>query len=237
MNRFQEFFSGEFNIRPDDGHFKIYRWWMQQTGKTQATQVNFCRYFWTVVLKAPLMWFFQVPLYKAIYPWMILTPLVYGTLWGLDAPVPWLPSLAIAYVGIIMFISSTPHGRAMIRWFFQRTWLSVIAPWNIAVTALLVFVLAFGGIGVFLELLKIFGETVATIAGVALVFFLLFLLKEGFLFLKSEAKFWVWEVRSKMGIPAPYREHSTQASGTFRLFWQYISAKKRKICPLVNLPV
>lgn len=63
----------EVSVGEESWHYKLYQWWKQQTGgNSWGYQENLCHYIRVIVLWVPLIWFFQVPLFKWVRPWMIV---------------------------------------------------------------------------------------------------------------------------------------------------------------------
>lgn len=77
--RLNDFTSGEVNVGPDSWHYHIYKWWRDNGGKPKlGYRENFCHYVRVLVFLVPFAWFFRVPLFWKVRPWMPVTALSVG---------------------------------------------------------------------------------------------------------------------------------------------------------------
>jgi hypothetical protein len=90
---------GSIKISSRSWHYRVYRWWCNEYGygytppglRRDGSREDICHYRKVVVFWAPLTWFFSVPLYRWVRPWMVVLILailgieaweLYVNLWG-----------------------------------------------------------------------------------------------------------------------------------------------------------
>ena len=238
-NLFKQFMSGEITISADSWHYQIYQWWKNHGGSIKSNyRENLCHYMRVLMIWVPLFWFFLVPLYKWIRPWMVAAGLVWGiVLWQAGAPVRVTLYLAtlLALMAISLILNEKGVQRFADRWFAPPLeWV-----WEHGLKSTLVWFLTTGWL-----------VTIAVLFGVAIWFggtrFLLFiafaiaLIVALALFILGLA--WIcatvdtWLKHKIPSKPRQPKQPKQRGSSTLKVVVHYLAAKKHKICPWINLP-
>lgn len=239
--------SDELNVNENAWHYRFYQWWQSNGGHNKpAYRENLCHYMRVVLLWVPLFWSVKTRYrfgMRPVYPVMIglwsgiyyLLPDSLHAFWVI------LSLVSTFYIGIFFlfrkkeaidrFIDKISPPLILIwesgldkafAWFFKKKYWH-IRPFMVATILLL----AVWGMYYPFTVLKLFGILGATTgAGAALV---------GILLLAFEISDKRKE-RRKKAQPNYYNFSYQKSTSSVKLAGQFVMAKKRKICPFINLP-
>lgn len=260
------FFSGQVTVGKDDWHYHLYKWWESHSvrgGLRRGYRENFCHYVRVLVFLVPLTWFFVVPIYKGIRPWMaVVFPTLFGgiaycfwrwpsTSWHvLVNAVKFTATLILVGACVIGFILAFLTDEGELRpwvnqtcnfiwgcikplgsWFFTWGW-KVFFPWTVTVAISLgygAWLLGWENIQsglTWLGMLLIWLLLIAALGAIAVAVVYNLIYKP--LHRREEDR----QLR-KVGLPRSERDHGTS---TPKLVGHFMMAKKRKICPFIDLP-
>lgn len=265
FNRLEAFFSGEVMVDQDSWHYATYNWWRKHSrGNRPGYRENFCHYVRVILIWAPLLWLFKVPLFKRVRPWMIFTPgfiagiTVHGAMvnpkttwniWQVVLALLLVVALIFAAAGVIVYIlyllKISKKFRTIVTWILCPLWIPFYAvAWIlVSLTERYAPIKVFGTFAATLITLcyVAIGVTRGWQAALHALLFTVVATLEIIAALAAIVFVALLVVLSVRGIykslTAPRRSlPKKQGGSTLKLIGQYIVARKRKICPLMIVP-
>ena len=230
------FLTGEMTVSRKSWHYRLYQYWQKTGGKNQyGFRENLCHYCRVVALWAPLHWFLYQKLWSlsVLRPWVIaLVTMLLSTI-GVTAAI-W-PAEFWHVFGRILIVLGMTIGImlliAFIMWAFLwklnvddkvKAWFDRHEKTKTILEAspfvfLGVYFLGLLGLGFYFHPL-ITGIVIGSLIGTVML-------------LIAVAS--LWERYRKRAYATPKRPPTAIGEGV-KLAWQYLMAKKHKVCPLIR---
>lgn len=213
--------SEELNVVPSAWHYHLYLWWLSHSkGNRPGYMENLCHYMRVVLLWVPLLWMSK-PFWGPFKPYLGLGILatvgmsLLDPIWGVTVLFGFICLVLYDLIwGILCFFHDGP-GKGCWIWFFGANWF-YISPWSVVLVGSLTLILFMFGpqatINAILQLLLTLGYGV--VALIVLCFLILLIL---------------W-VKDQL-----FHQEKKRISFVI-LAWQFVKAKKRRVCPFIILP-
>lgn len=237
-------------VDQDAWHYHVYQWWQRHGGRNRrGYRENLCHYMRVLLIWVPLFWFFKVPIYKGVRAWMpagfilwliavwqippIRTDLlVLPPLWTVFGYARFHEEQTNRFLRRIgpPFVFIWNHGlKTFLWWFLTARKLRVVYPWSVMVVIGLASTVYWliNSFGLIKSLVYV-GIVIGTNVGVA---FLIVTIS------------WLSSVKESKRKQRPnWSSYSSTpqvnkcGTSTLKIAGHYVMAKKKRICPFINLP-
>lgn len=239
--------SDELNVNENAWHYRFYQWWQKHGGHNKpAYRENLCHYMRVVLFWVPFFWSVKTRYRFGMRP---IYPIVVGLWAGIyyllpaSAHAAWvIASMVCAfYIGLFLFTLKKETTQRFLHkisppflliweagldkafaWFFKKKYW-YIRPYMVAALLLLIV----WGWSYPITVFKLFAILAAMAIAVGVIFAVMIFITE-----MSDRR----KERQRRVQPTYFSLPNKRSTSTVKLAGQFVMAKKRKICPFINLP-